>query len=665
MSLLALAERKDINDPDRKKTKDLIKDFYNRYAREGFQPRVTRIIRLDKDGDPASMYPELQKGTLEWSHLDYRKNIFKRNHPFISDMYEYGDSIPRIDIAVPVYNKEISEDYLAGAIVGQINLNPISQIYIEPITLGWTEMACIVDSNGRMIINPHNMQLFSEETGYTFSNINSLGKTLITNSNKTEWSFECNIKAGDEKSPYLVLFTFAPINLEDTTWFICVASSYKNVIKQSTASLFLSILLIWIILLLIFGLAGMAYMQNRNYLKLKKKYTDEIRKSNKRLIQTQENLIQYEKLSALGQLLTSTAHELNNKIVPILGYSQILERRLINPSVQILDMLRKISNAAQDAKLILESHLKFARASEVVRQAIDIHKIIQNTVELAKLQCKKQNVTLKMELNAINYTVFGDGTQIGQVLLNLINNAVQAFDENSVDKNIVIITKNNQSRIRIEIEDNGPGIPPENIGKLFDPFFSTKSEGKGTGLGLSVCNGIVKAHNGSIYVESQVGVGSIFKVELPTYKKPLDAAVFVTEPEKIREIEKKPETLEKKYKILAIDDEEPIRELIIDLLSDKYFIDTVPDCFKAQKSIEEKDYDCILCDLRIPGMSGMEFYNHLKENHSPYAKRIIFLTGDTYDQESQSFIKKTGNMYLAKPFKIDDFFDQIEKFFMQ
>lgn len=226
----------------------------------------------------------------------------------------------------------------------------------------------------------------------------------------------------------------------------------------------------------------------------------------------QEKLIQTEKLASLGQLAAGVAHELNNPLATILLYADILQRELKEENKNKED-LQTIIYESLRCKNIVAALLNFARQTQVNAQPTNLNQLIQDVVEVEKNHPRYQKIDIEIKLDADLPQIQADQAQIREVLINLTNNAVDAMPEGG--KLIIRTRRASLDYVALEVEDTGKGIPPENMNKLFTPFFTTKPIGKGTGLGLAIIYGIVKMHRGQINVQSKVGQGTIFTILLP------------------------------------------------------------------------------------------------------------------------------------------------------
>ena len=361
-----------------------------------------------------------------------------------------------------------------------------------------------------------------------------------------------------------------------------------------------------------------------------------------------EQLIQAEKLSSLGEILSGVAHELNNPLTGVIGYCELLHET--TQDNELKEQFGKINEAALRCKKIIENMLSFARQNKVTKKFSDMNEVIRQTVELKTYPFKVDNIEVNMDLDKqLPYTMF-DTHMILQVFLNIINNAHIAMADKGGRGRLSIKSGHENGRIKISFTDTGVGIPAANLKKIFDPFFTTREIGRGTGLGLSVSYGIIKEHGGEIYAESRPGEGATFHIGLPVVH-PEDE--IIEDREETARQEKGAKVLKKK--ILIIDDEPLLLDLLKTVIEEiGHEVDAASDARHALEKIRYTAYDLIICDMRMPHMDGKEFYRKAEELSPGLKKRIIFSTGDVVNADTQSFLKQSGARWLEKPFTPTD-----------
>jgi signal transduction histidine kinase len=379
----------------------------------------------------------------------------------------------------------------------------------------------------------------------------------------------------------------------------------------------------------------------------------QLEKTVETLKNTQEQLVQSEKLSAIGEFVAGVAHELNNPLTAVVGFSEMLEREITDQRHQHYS--DRIIKAALRCKKIVQSLLSFSRRDKPRREPVSVNHIIESVLDIVGYSLRTSNIQLVTQLDAHIPMVLAESHQIQQAIFNIITNAQQAIENHNRQGSIRIVTETHLPWVRIVIEDSGPGIEPENLSRIFDPFFTTKDVGKGTGLGLSLCYGFIKDHGGSIRAVSPPGKGATFIIELPAVEKV--AAVSVGSLKA-----KKPAPANAKRKrILIIDDEESILTLIHDdLVSKGYDVEVTTDGEQALRDLVENRFDMAVCDWKMPGLNGQEIYQQLQESNPKICERMIFMTGDVVNPQIRRFLEDEKRPCLSKPFALPELQSAVE-----
>ena len=369
---------------------------------------------------------------------------------------------------------------------------------------------------------------------------------------------------------------------------------------------------------------------------------DDLRAEMRKLQEMQDQLVQAEKLSAVGELVSGVAHELNNPLTAVMGYAELLRGEVSDPQCQ-----RDIDNilrCAERSRRIVRNLLTFARRQKTERQMVDINEIVRQTVELQTYQMRVDNVAVELELDPDLPPTAADASQIQQVFINIIMNAHQAIKGYRQQGTIRVITRALNDTIRVSIADDGPGIPPEVMARIFDPFFTTKEVGVGTGLGLSICYGIVRGHDGRIWCESQPGMGATFHIELP-----------VTRVQVQKEPPAQAAPLKAGLHVLIVEDEVAVSAVLQRLLAKRgCSVEAASGGQEALLKARAAEYDVVFSDIKMPGMNGMAFWQKLRESKPELARRVIFVTGDTASPETSEFLREAGQPVLPKPFGTDE-----------
>jgi two-component system NtrC family sensor kinase len=231
---------------------------------------------------------------------------------------------------------------------------------------------------------------------------------------------------------------------------------------------------------------------------------------------TQDELLRAEKLTSLGQMAASIAHEINNPLAGVLVYTQLLSKKVTGDTVkkdEALGYLSKMESEVSRCSKIIRNLLDFARQTEPMLRLVDINQALEQALSLVGHQAQLHNIEVIRELGSLP-KVMGDFDQLQQVFTNLTLNAIQAMPEGG---KLTLRTSVADGKIKVDVQDTGYGIPKENLAKLGTPFFTTKEKGKGVGLGLAVVHGIIERHKGRVKVQSEVGKGTTFTVYLGVY----------------------------------------------------------------------------------------------------------------------------------------------------
>jgi two-component system NtrC family sensor kinase len=356
-----------------------------------------------------------------------------------------------------------------------------------------------------------------------------------------------------------------------------------------------------------------------------------------------EQLMQQEKLAAVGQLVSGVAHELNNPLASVMAFAQLL---LAAPSGAPHDKraIDAINQEAKRAAKIVSNLLTFARQHQPERTITDLNRVVDDTLELRRYALRIAQIEIENNLDPSLPITWADPFQLQQVALNLITNAEHALSNWDGARKITLSTEREGDFIVLRVADSGPGIPAEHLSRIFNPFFTTKPVGEGTGLGLSISDGIVREHGGRIRAESRVGRGATFIVELPFTPPPTDDPPLAGESTPAKVSVKR---------LLVVDDEPTIRNAIATYFrSLGHVVDAVGTGREAVLRVTGTDYDGLMLDLRLPDISGADVLHELEVlGRAP--ERVVFITGDTQSESSRRALEVTGRPIVSKPFLLD------------
>jgi len=369
----------------------------------------------------------------------------------------------------------------------------------------------------------------------------------------------------------------------------------------------------------------------------------------------QEHLAQAEKMSAMGMLVSGVAHELNNPLTTVLGYSSLLLDQEDDAAKR--RMLDRVLGEADRAGKIVHNLLTFSRKRKPERRLTDMAELIEQVLGVRERELRLHNVQVVRRFARDLPPVLIDPHQFQQVFLNLLQNAQDALGDGHRRGRIVVETRDRGGWVQVVVSDDGPGIPAHQIKKVFLPFFTTKGVGRGTGLGLSICYGIVHEHGGRIDVESREGEGASFLLEIPTARRQVDAGTVAAE----LALPPLPPA-RTGGRLLVVDDDAAIADMVREALElEGWTVVTAAEGGEALDLVADAEFDALLVDLRMPGMDGRTFYEHLRLARPDLEARVVFATGDTGGENVSRFLEESGKTVLGKPYEIRDLMEAISK----
>jgi two-component system NtrC family sensor kinase len=359
----------------------------------------------------------------------------------------------------------------------------------------------------------------------------------------------------------------------------------------------------------------------------------------------QERLLQSEKMSSVGQLVSGVAHELNNPLTGIMGFAQLLLLRDLDD--QSRKQVETIYAEAERASKIVSNLLTFARRRKAQKEPANLNTLIERVLELRNYDLRVRNIDVQLALDSSLPETMVDTNQIQQVFLNVVINAEQAMKDGETGT-LRIATRTSGRNVTVSFEDSGAGMSEETVRRIFDPFFTTKDAGEGTGLGLTISYGIIEDHGGRIWAESEPRRGTRFVVELP-----IVAGSAAPRPASNGDrVAAEPIT---RRRVLVVDDEPSIQKLLTGVLEmDGHDVSIAHNGREALDRIGREPFDLVISDIKMPVMGGAELYKTLKDGGSPLARRLIFITGDTVAPETRRFLQGVENAVLSKPFRLRD-----------
>jgi len=363
----------------------------------------------------------------------------------------------------------------------------------------------------------------------------------------------------------------------------------------------------------------------------------------------QIELLQNEKLSSLGRLISGVAHELNNPLTGVIGYSQLLLGR--SSDGRLKRQLERIYSQACRCQKVIQNLITFGQKHLPVKRHLGLNGILKKVLEVMEFQLKMDGVRIITDLDPKLPLTMVDYDQMRQVFMNIVDNAHQAMLQ-VPERVLTVRSRAREASIHVEFEDSGPGVPRDLLTKLFEPFFTTREVGKGMGLGLSVSYSVVREHGGEIRVANAARGGTLVSLDLP---------VLAPDPALAHRGGRR-RSRRAPPRVLVVDDEPVILDLMVDLLTERdYRVDTAGNGREALEKLSTGAYDAILLDLKMPEMDGRFLFQEVGRQFPSLSKRVVFATGDTVDEETRSFIEHTHQPLLSKPFEIDKVLTTLSK----
>jgi PAS domain S-box-containing protein len=384
----------------------------------------------------------------------------------------------------------------------------------------------------------------------------------------------------------------------------------------------------------------------------------------------EEQLIQAEKLAAMGQMLAGVAHELNNPLTAILGVTELLRERETSDDT-VKRQLDLTHRQARRAARIVQNLLEFSRPASPLKKPLDLNNLVERTLQLQEHSLRRNNIQVMFHAQPGLPSIIGDGNQLIQVFLNLVTNAEQAIREVRTDGHIQIFLTRRDNRLVLSIHDDGVGIRPDALPRIFDPFYTTKRPGGGTGLGLSICMSIVREHGGTLEAEALDAGGSAFRVYLPiavdssAVISDIESAASAPIPTNVPDHGQDqamdqplgtPADSLRGRSILVLDDNESIRMLLEEGLSARGLrVDCAATTEEALALAGKSGYDVLLCDVHLLSggamASGQDAAARIVAAAAPQKPIIVYMTGDLVEAPSGAS-ENGAPRYLQKPFPI-------------
>ena len=371
---------------------------------------------------------------------------------------------------------------------------------------------------------------------------------------------------------------------------------------------------------------------------------------------------QDERSTTMDTLAGGVAHEINNKLAPILGFSELLlaDAQRAAKSAETIQYCGIIRDCAIDSSKIISQLLQISRPPAAEKQRCDLREISEQVVAILRFQIRQSEAELVFQLPPESAWISADPGQIKQVIINLVINSLQAVEKSDL-RRVTLSVFNEGDLVMLQVEDTGGGIEPEHLKRVFDPFFTTKSLHHGTGLGLSICASIVRRHGGEISIDSTPGLGTTVKVQLP-----MAASAPIPAPASSAGHEMHNNTALSGTTVLVVDDEEHVACVVQETLRSKMHcgVERVINGLQAIERLQRKEFHLIISDVRMPGMNGFDLFDWVRSNQPGLVPHFVFITGDAGNAELNEKLDKLGASVLRKPFSLEVLVRESEKLVM-
>lgn len=652
-----------IGDLKSHQSKLLLKDFYTEYRGE-----VERILLINDKGEIECQYPEenyLNKKLLNDDDVNY---VLKNRVSRIGKAYRAYKNHYAINILHPIFD----QNEFVGIIVSKIELNTLYNNLIFPIKGYEKGYVMVKNRDGIILMHPVESQIGIESLKvrkriYPQFDWSELEHLSNRQKNEAEGTAVYHSLWWQEEELKWVkkLSAFTNIPIGDDSWSISIQMAFSEIDKPIKESLkkTLSIVLLTVLLLLGMTIKILQIKKNKDALVLETKYLKELNKAAEELQRSKARLLHAQKLETIGTLTGGIAHEFNNLLTPILGYSEIILQNT-EDSGELHKDISEINTSAKRAKEIIEQILMFSRNDELISlvKQVNIASIVKESIKLMETVLPN-NIKLIKEIDSNCGYIMANATQVQQVIINLCTNSYHATKKgggnlkislDSIDITDEISVKEDLRRgkyARICVSDTGCGMKQEILDQIFDPFFTTKDVGEGTGLGLSVVHGIINSHNGHITVDSEEGIGTTICIYLP-----------LVEGQENLKTHNKDTRLTGEGSILIVDDDKSVLKVIKKGLTQfGYKIITKNDGYEAIELCNKKPslFNAAVLDYTMPNINGLDLARKIREVNPDI--KIILISGFIKESNLLSKYKDTIDDYMLKPISINELASKIKE----
>ncbi|WP_320045852.1 ATP-binding protein [uncultured Ilyobacter sp.] len=611
------------------------------------------LYSYPKDFDEEKFIREREDFEKEVSYVKKNKESYAGN-PYLD-----RDDGFSFNILEPV----VVKDKIVGIILAKIKVMNMYELLVKPVKAGKFGYAMVKDKDGLILMHPVKEQvgydvIKSRMEKYPGLDYDDLEKLLEKQMLGQEGSYVYYSYwwPQDKLKKVKKLNAFSPAQVSEDFWIVAVVMSYDE-ISEPIINYLLSNIVVAIVVIMIFSwviFLTVRMIKNKEAYEMETRYLKEINKSTEELRVKDAELHHKRKLETIGRLTGGIAHEFNNVLTPIMGYSEMILRTL-DPELDSYDYVKTIHKSSKRAQEIIDQIRMFSgdKNIKIKYKIISINKILDDAISFAE-SVSPSNIKVIKNVDDDCGNVYANETQIHQVVLNLCTNAYNAMKE--TDLGVLKISAKNvkykdfqggdeniaekKEYVKISFEDNGCGMDSETQEKIFDPFFTQKLSKKSSGLGLAIVQGIVTKHGGSIEVFSEKGKGSRFDIYIPIAQNKESDKDQVYEDEILRGSEK----------VLVVDDDEFIAEMLEKGLADLgYKAESMTGGIEILKKFDhiKNNFKILVTDLTMPEINGIQLAKKIKESNPEI--KVILMTA--YSEEPLEEYMRLGiiDSYLIKP----------------
>jgi signal transduction histidine kinase/CheY-like chemotaxis protein len=648
--------------------KGKLKSYYEAEGKE-----LDSVYFIDKNGNVLTRYPQGIQSINSRVKADIEVALARKT-TYVGNVYlDKTENNFVLNIYEPVFD----EGKFKGIISAAINLNVIYDKLIAPIKIGEKGYAMVKDEQGTIIMHPVKEQVGMDVIDTRKEVFPDLDYRELENlidaqlKGKEGTAIYHSYWWGDnELKKVKKLNAYTPVKLGDSFWVVAITMSYDEI--QGPINRFLIKIMgiaTFIIAIMVFFFSALLRMKkNKEELEKETSYLKVLNESSEQLRKKEAEMYHSHKLKMIGTLAGGIAHDINNLLTPILGYSELLMMQ-IPKNGEHYEEIEEIYKASQKGKDLIEQLLLFSRKDNGILEVepIDINEVTRESVKLVKVVIPKK-IVIKENIEYNCGFVKANFTQLHQVIFNLCANAYQAIKNNkgiieislrtvegSLANEKINTLSEDRSYVEIIVRDTGCGMDEETKQRIFDPFFTTKTIGEGTGLGLFVVQSIIDKYEGAITVESKEGQGSSFAVYLPL----MDEKVYI---EQDVNISAKVST---DKRVLIVDDNENIIKVLKKGLRHiGYDVITETDSLNALKRFkaEFNDIDLVITDFIMPNLKGSELAASMREIKKEVG--IILMTGYIDENIEAISSSKVIDAYISKPIELAKLSEVIKKIFI-